>query len=82
MLIRPFAASVVCAVTAMLAYKGLYYLFGRIVVVIPAIFVAMIVYLFVIFLFRALTREDVMLLPKGERLCSLLEKMHLLKKES
>ncbi len=82
MLIRPFGASVVCVAVAMFSYQGLFHLFGRHLVVIPAILIAMVVYFFVVFLFRALTREDVLLLPKGEKLCGILEKMRLLKKSA
>ncbi len=77
-LIRPFASAVICALAAM----GVYWLFNPhfgYLAVILAIPVAMIVYAFVIFLFRALTREDILLLPKGEKLCRLLGKMRLLK---
>jgi len=77
-LVRPFAASVICAVTAMGAYWLFSQFFTRLAVIL-AILVAMVVYFFVIFLLRALTREDILLLPKGEALCRLLGKMRLLR---
>ncbi len=77
-LMRPFAASVICAVTALGGYWFFGQFFGRLAVIL-AILVAMIVYFFVVFLLRALTREDILLLPKGQALCRLLERLHLLK---
>ena len=77
-LFRPFAASVVCALAAMGGYWFFSHFFGRLAVVFAILF-AMVVYFFVVFLFRAVTREDVMLLPKGEKLCGLLGRMKLLK---
>ena len=79
-LIRPFAASVICALTAIFSFGCLEGFIGRNPALLLSIVMAMVVYFFVIFLFKALTREDVMLLPKGTKICSLLEKMHLLKK--
>ena len=81
MLIRPFASALICALTALLSFGFLRGIVGRNIALFAAIAVAVVVYFFVIFLFRALTREDVMLLPKGAKLCSVLERMHLLKKE-
>lgn len=87
-LLRPFAASLICALTAMVSYWGINAFFAAFLPrltrfsVIFAIGVAMVVYFFVIFLFRAVSREDVLLLPKGQKLCRLLERMHLLPKEA
>lgn len=79
-LLRPFAASVVCALTAMGAYRLIdLVLPGSRLTVLLAIAVAAVVYFFVLFLFRALSEEDILLLPKGEKLCTLLKKVHLLK---
>ena len=87
-LIRPFAAAVICALTALVSYRVFDALLDLVapklarLAVVFAILFAMVVYFFVIFLFRALRREDVMMLPKGDTICRLLEKMHLLKKEA
>jgi len=77
-LLRPFAASVVCALAAMGGYWFFDRFFGRLAVVFAILF-AMVVYFFVVFLFRAITRDDVMLLPKGEKLCRLLCRVKLLR---
>lgn len=81
MLIRPFVSALICAVTALLSFGFLRDIVGRNVALFAAILLAAAVYFLVIFLSRSLTREDVMLLPKGAKLCRMLEKMHLLKKE-
>ena len=82
MLIRPFASALICAITALFSFGFLRGIVGRNVALFAAILLAATVYFLVIFLSRSLTREDVMLLPKGAKLCSVLERMHLLKKES
>ncbi len=79
--LRPLAASFICAASAI----GVFVLLGRFVsdniALLASIAAAAVIYFFVIFLFGALSREDVLLLPKGEKLCALFEKLHLLKSE-
>ena len=81
MLIRPFASALLCSLAALFSFGFIRGIVGRNIAMFIAIAIAVVVYFLVIFLFRALTREDVLLLPKGAKLCALLEKMHLLRKE-
>lgn len=79
-LFRPFLAAIVCALSSMVAFRFFdWILRGSRLAVIPAIGVAGVVYFFVIFLFRAVTKEELLLLPKGAKLCRLLQKMHLIR---
>ena len=81
-LLKPFVASVFCAGAAIGSYKLFIMLLGaRRIIVIPAILVAAIVYVIVIFLIKAITKEDIMLLPKGKKIYSILLKLHLMKCE-
>ncbi len=79
MMVRPLFASVICSLAAMLVFKLTFPLAGNNIALFCAIGVAVAVYFFEIFLFKALTREDVLLLPKGEKLARVLTKMRLLK---
>lgn len=78
--IRPLAASVVCALAAIGSYRllELVSLPSKITVVL-AIGAAAVVYIITIFLIRAITEDDIILLPKGKKLCALLKKLHLLR---
>lgn len=79
--LRPLAASVACAASAF----GSYTLFTRVlsmsgrVPTLLAILVAVIVYAILIFAIRAITADDVRLLPKGERILGMLKKIHLVR---
>ena len=77
--IRPFICGLVCAGTAL----GAYTLYENIIVpklaTLAAIVTAGIVYVLLIFILKAVTADDVKLLPKGEKICSALKKVHLIK---
>lgn len=78
-LIRPIFCAVLCALSA----YGSHMLFSMLhpgrIATFAAIAVAVLVYVVVIFLFRAITREDIMIMPKGAKLCRVLEKLRLLR---
>ena len=78
-LVRPIFCGAVCA----LAAYGAHLLFEMIhpgrIATLAAIAVAAIVYVVVIFLFRAITLDDVLLLPKGGKIARVLQKIKLLK---
>ena len=77
-LIRPFFASLICASSALLVFSLLERAISRNVALLLSIAIAATIYFFVIFLIKALSREDVLLLPKGEKLCRVLEKIKLI----
>ncbi|MBQ4562413.1 MAG: polysaccharide biosynthesis protein [Clostridia bacterium] len=78
--LKPLAAAVLCAATALGAYHLLagFLGVGRIVTIL-AIVVAAVVYLFAILLFGALNKDDFAIIPKGEKIYSLLKKARLVK---
>jgi len=77
---RPFIASVLCAATGLGAYNILSSAFGESgFFTLAAIGASGLVYIIAIFLIQAVDREDLMLLPKGKKICALFERLHLLK---
>lgn len=76
---KPLLASIACAVTAFFSYELLEgYISGKIATF-AAICLAALVYLILLFLLRGISGEDVKLLPKGEKIYRLLNKMKLMK---
>ncbi len=77
-IIRPAAAGLVCAAAA---YGSYYYVFDRIIPQKPATLCAIgfagIVYVLAIFLMRCISEEDIRLLPKGDRIYSVLHRVRL-----
>ncbi len=77
--LRPFACGIVCAATALGAYSLYETFISPKIATLGAILTAGIVYVLLIFLLKAVTAEDIRLLPKGNKICSVLEKTHLIK---
>ena len=77
--VRPFAAAVLCMISAVGAYALFEKLHPGRLATLGAIFVAVVVYAVLIFVFKAISKEDMLLLPKGKKLCAVLEKMKLIK---
>ncbi len=72
--VKPLFAAAVCAAGAW----GTNYLLAQAIsakaATVMAIVVAMLIYVAALFLFRAITREDILMLPKGEKIAKRLEK--------
>ena len=78
-MVRPLLASLLCAGSAAAVYGLLIGPMGAKIAALAAILAAVAVYVLAVLLLRCLSREDLMLLPFGGKLCPLLEKLHLLK---
>ena len=81
--VRPFIASVFCAGTAFgvnLFFSSVLSRSGRMTTVI-SILAAMLVYVFLVFAIRAVTPDDVRLLPKGEKILGFLKKIRLVREK-
>ncbi len=74
---KPFISAVPCVLAAMVAYKVVESYHEKIATLI-AICVAVLVYGIAVLLFKAITKEEVMMMPKGEKLYGLLHKMKLM----
>ena len=70
--LRPFLAAAAMGVFAYFSYMPLNGLLGARVGVVAAIGLSACVYLVLLVVFRALPREDVVMLPKGEKIARLL----------
>ena len=77
--VRPFAAAVLCMITAVGAYALFEKLHPGRLATLAAIAIAVAVYAVLIFVFKAISKEDVLLLPKGKKICSVLQKLKLIK---
>lgn len=77
--VGPLASALICAVAAGACYRLISGAAGLTLSTLAAICVAVPVYLVSIFIFGVITREDVILLPKGNKIAALLTKLHLLK---
>jgi stage V sporulation protein B len=77
--LRPIFASVVAMAGCVGVYElGQMLLPGRITTVI-AIGAAVVLYFVFVFLFKAITKEEILLLPKGQKIYTILHRVHLVK---
>ena len=76
---KPLFASILCALTAYFSYEFLHSFSSSRVLVIAAILLAFAVYFVAIFLIRGVSGDDIKLLPKGEKLYSIFNKLKLVK---
>ena len=82
--LKPLAASAICIFASWLTYTGLSNIVparttGMLIALLAAVFVACLVYAVFLLLLRAITKEDVLMVPKGQKIASVLEKYHLIK---
>jgi stage V sporulation protein B len=79
MIIKPLISALVCAGSAIGAFKLYCMLLSSATLsLMLAVFTAMIVYVITILMIRGITREEVEMLPKGKKLARVLSKMKLL----
>ena len=82
--IKPLFAAIMCALTAWATYGLLDKLIGsdsRLVgalMTLVAIAMAIVVYVVVILLIKGITREDILMIPKGEKIANILAKRNLI----
>ena len=77
--VRPLISAAGCAGSAFLTHKVLIGYLGNTVALFTGIFAGALVYAVLIFVMRAVGREEVELLPKGRKLAAILSKMRLIK---
>lgn len=78
----PLAASLIMGITAFLVYKGCYSLISiNSISVVIAIGVALVVYFVMLIVLKAVTRQELLDLPKGAAIVRLAEKLHLIRKD-
>ena len=83
---KPFIAGAMCGAGAFVTYRVVRHLVGgqlygrsrELVCLVPAVGVAALIYVVALSVMKGFVREDIMMLPKGRKLCSLLEKIKVL----
>ncbi len=83
-LLRPFVASVICIAAAWLSYQLIAGLLpatttGLLISTLAVVLIACVVYAVFLLILRAITKEDVLMLPKGAKIAAILEKYKLIK---
>ena len=77
-MLRPLLSGVIMAAAVFAVYWGLGHIFtldtslGKLILVGAPIVVGVVVYAACVIVFKAITREDCMLLPKGDKIAKLL----------
>lgn len=82
--LKPLAASAIAVFASWLSYKLLWSILpqrtsGLLVAMIAALTVAVVFYGIFLLLLRAIAKEDIAMLPKGDKLVKVLERYHLIK---
>lgn len=78
--LRPLAAALVCALAAFGSYTLISRFVASRLVVVVSIGIAAVIYVVAVFLFRAVTEDDLAIIPKGDKIVRVLKKLGLLKK--
>lgn len=77
--IKPLIASIVCALSAWLSYQLLSGVINSVLVnTLISVTVACLFYVFSLLLLRAVTKEDILMMPKGNKIVTILEKYRLI----
>lgn len=77
--VKPLLAAALCAVTAYAGYHLINMAIPSKPATILAVILAVIVYFVALLLFRAITKDDINMLPKGNKIAKTLEKHHLIR---
>ncbi len=77
--IKPLLSSICSALSAYISYNLFDKIMPQKISTILALFVAVLVYVVALFLFRAITKKDIRMLPKGKKLVKVLEKYNLIR---
>ncbi|MHB1151004.1 MAG: putative polysaccharide biosynthesis protein [Eubacteriales bacterium] len=77
--IRPLFASLVCSGAAIGSYRLFEMFLPLRAAILGAITFAALVYIIAVFVFRCISKEDILLLPKGQRIYGLLQRVRLMR---
>lgn len=77
--VKPLLAAIVCGVSAYLSEMFFDLFLRQKLATIAAVIVAIIVYVIALFLFKAIKREDILQMPKGNKIVKILEKRKLIR---
>ena len=77
--IKPLFSAGVCAVSARLCYIILRSRFGNTVSTVISVAVAAVIYLITLFMVKGIEKNDIKMLPKGEKIAKVLEKLKIMR---
>ncbi|MGN0551494.1 MAG: polysaccharide biosynthesis C-terminal domain-containing protein [Acutalibacteraceae bacterium] len=77
--IKPLIGAIICAVAALCSYNLLQMAINAKIATIVSILIAAIVYITVLLLIRGITKSDILMLPKGNKIAKVLEKHKLIR---
>ena len=77
--ILPAGCGILCGIGAKISYYVFDILLSERLSTVGAIGVAVIIYGFAILLTKGITKKDFLMIPKGEKIAKVLEKIHLLR---
>ena len=77
--VKPLAAAIVCALAAYYSEQLFDIFFRQRIATVLAVVTAVIVYIIALLLFRAVKREDIIQMPKGNKILKILEKYKLIR---
>lgn len=78
--LRPFASAAIMGVSAVVIYKLMYSISNsNLIATFVAIMIAVAVYFVLVFITKTIRREDAALIPKGDLIIGVAEKLHLIK---
>ncbi len=77
--VKPLLAGIVCGVGAYFAEIFFDYFFTQRIATLLAVLAAIIIYIIALFIFRAIKREDILQMPKGNKIVKILEKRKLIR---
>ncbi len=77
--IKPLLAAILCAAAAYFSEQLLDVFFAQNIATILAVLIAVVVYVISLFLFKAVSRNDILQMPKGNKIVKVLEKRHLIR---
>lgn len=78
-LVKPLMASIVCGLAAYFSEIFFDVFFKQKIATLLAIVTAVIVYIIFLFIFKAIKREDILQMPKGNKIIKILEKRKLIR---
>ena len=78
-IIKPMICGAACAASAFGVYTLVNRFVGNMISVVAAVIVAVMVYVVVLMLLKTFTKEEIYMLPKGNNIVTILEKVHLLR---
>ncbi|MBR5295515.1 MAG: polysaccharide biosynthesis C-terminal domain-containing protein, partial [Clostridia bacterium] len=78
LLFKPLCCAILCGVTAGASYALLIQVLPNTLATIGGILIAGLVYALALFLTKTIQKEDLLFLPKGEKLFNILNKLHLI----